>query len=176
MTRAGDPNQHLVDPAMLPRLPEVEGVPADHVVLRFVAWAHSELQRVYEGLRQSRQDELRVLVRLLDLDWRRRVGDILPALDKALAKAKARAKSEVGVEPCPGPEQVAEIVGSLKEKPASEFLPAMLHVVEHCCVGSRLVPWTAKSVEVDRLYKRLVEAEDGHLAQLMWLNDLLGQN
>jgi hypothetical protein len=143
----------------------------DDQVLRLLAGAHGGLHAVYHQLLPLLEGEEKTLVRLVERDWRR----LSAPLRRAALTALEKFASDAEVQLWPAPEQTERIAAGLAGKPPRDLLWELEEIAGLSFICTRLVPWTAQSPAIDNLFKRALEAEDNHMAQIGWLLEVLDE-
>jgi hypothetical protein len=159
-----------VDATGFPDLPK-DGAD-DETFLTLIVAGHRGLLEIYDRLLQVLTGDARTVIWLLRLDWKR----LVEPLDAALLDLLKQAEAGEAAALIPAPERAADIAKRLENSRLPELLNAVDFMAALCAVSTRVVPWSSEMAAVDALFRRSVEVEDQHLAQVSWLRELLGSS
>lgn len=170
---------------IFPRLPE--GALGDPEVVDLILSGHGGLDLVYERLVEGQSGDARVLVRLLQEDWRALSADLRSSGEALLEEIRGGARGGGGrkgsrerpgkgaaITPAPSPENAAQFASTLEGASPASVLRAVGQAVRQCGVASRLLPLGPASTPVRDFFRSSIEVEDQHLASVIWVGGRVG--
>ena len=141
-------------------------------ILRLLVGSYRGLRGFYEKVLASSRGEAKTVVRLLRNDWRVQTESLLSAGEDLLVEL-ADGDETVTIPSCPRDDDVKTLARSLKGSDVEVLLESIEAVAERCLVGTRMLPLGKTEESVELFFRACVEAEDQHLAQMIWLRETI---
>lgn len=160
------------------RFPEVptDENPEDSEALRLIVTGQEAQRNVYEFLAKTRKRDSAFLVRMLRRDWEKRFPALIAEGRHLLARFRGIEEGQLDeFEACPSLAEIEKVSTAASGGTPLELLEFLAEYARRAFVCGRLIPWKAEAARVFKFFADCVEAEDHHMALLIQLANLVGE-